>query len=112
MSLDREVRFTSSYIKGITVPTNYHFELLMKKVPKVKTAFSIPKHCYEALDNFSKQTGISKSKFISDVLEENLDTLERLCEAITMAKNGDKEGATREINQLEMDVSSRLKPSS
>ena len=80
----------------------------MKKAPKVRATFTIPKDCYDALDNFSKQTGVSKSKFISDVLEENLDALDRICKAVTMAKDGDKEGANREINQLEIDVSKRL----
>ncbi len=63
-----------------------------KKKPKIKASFSIPHESNEILNRFSELTGVSKSEFISQVLDMTKPYLEQLILAI---ENDDIEAAKK-----------------
>lgn len=73
----------------------------MKKENKHKFSISIPPDCYNVLTRFAKVTGTTKSAFISEVLESQLEVLKELTKTVEKAQKIAAKNAEKKVSLLD-----------
>lgn len=64
-----------------------------------RVTISLPTELDDVLARMSKLTGMPQSKFIVKCLEENISTMNTICEAVESAQMGDEEKSVNLLHQ-------------
>lgn len=73
----------------------------MKKEHKVKFSISLSPDCYHVLTEFAKVTGTTKSAFISEVLDSQIDVLRGLIDTVKKAQEMSSKEVTKKVSLLD-----------